>query len=719
MKAMGKTIPLGLVQQWMTESATFFTRPVEIFRQYHPAGFQADLIAGLTVAVVMLPQAIAYALIAELPPETGLYAAIVASIVAILWGSSVHLHTGPTNAASLLVLATLLPIMPVGTPEYVAAAGLMAVMVGLMRLLMGLARLGVLVNFVSDSVIIGFTAGAGILISANQIRPLLKLPVESQPGFFATVIAIVTNLSETHQNSLWLGLGTMALVIVLNRYWPKLPAPLLGMIAASIVVAALGLDKRGVVVLGELPRTLPPLASLPLTDFDLMGQMFTGAMAAAAIGLVEAVSITRAIASQSSQRLNSDQEFVGQGLASIAAGFFSGYTCSGSFVRSAVGYSSGAKTPLAVILASLFVLIALLSFAPYAAYLPRAALAGVLIVAAYGMVDRKAIKRIWQASFGDTMIMIATIIATLVLPLQFAVLAGIIVSIMRFLVKTSMPQVQPVVPDESFRHFVPENDSPICPQIGIITMSGPLYFGAAQHIEKAIQANREKHPEQTYLLLRMHLVDHVDVSGIHMLEAIVRQYRQRKGDVYFAGVRRQVKRQMAASGFYKMLGQNHFLQRDEAVSHLFHAVIEPSVCIYECPVRIFAECQALPKWSEGAKISENTLLPPHTIAAWLPSELKKMVSQNGKDPTPLIIDVREPNEFKKGHITEAQLIPLRQLAKKGDTLPQDQPIVLICRIGRRSRLAGGILKDLGYEQVYILQGGILAWEAAGYPLAVE
>jgi SulP family sulfate permease len=205
-------------QVWLRDSATYFARPAQIVRDYSRKNLRPDLLAGLTVAVVMLPQAIAYALIAELPPETGLYAAIVAAIIGSLWGSSSHLHTGPTNAASLLVLSTLLPLATPGTPEYLAAAGLLAVMVGVIRLVMGLARLGVLVNFVSDSVIIGFTAGAGILISVNQLRHLFRLSIPSSPSFIDTLLAVSANIPTTHLISAAIGLGTIILMAHLNKF---------------------------------------------------------------------------------------------------------------------------------------------------------------------------------------------------------------------------------------------------------------------------------------------------------------------------------------------------------------------------------------------------------------------------------------------------------------------------------------------------------------------
>ncbi len=719
MAAVSRTAGTNPMQHWLADTLAFFFRPVEIVRSYRRADLRPDLLAALTLAIVTLPQAIAFALLSDLPPQTGLYTAIVASIVGALWGSSIHLNTGPTNTTSLLVLSTLLAVAQPGTSDYLVAAALMAVIVGMIRLLMGLARLGVLVNFVSDSVIIGLTAGAGLLIFANQLKTLLRLEVPNSPYFFVTLFQILEHLGQTHGLSLALGLATIGLIVGARWANPRLPSPLIAIGAITLLVGLFKLEQQGVIILGDLPHGFPPLLSLPLTDFALIQKLLVGSTAVAVIGLVEATSIARAIAIKSGQSLDSNQEFVGQGLANIAAGLFSGYTCAGSFTRSGVNFATGARTPLVNVFAGLFVLLAVLLLAPYAALIPRTALAGVLMLTAYSMVDHRQMKRIWQASKGDSVIMLATILATLLLPLEFAVLAGIVVSIVRFLVKTSQPQVLPVVPDENFQHFVYVEDQPVCPQLGIISVSGPLYFGATQHVERAIRANLEQHPSQQFLLLRLHLVDYCDVSGIQMLETVVRLYRRRGGDVYMAGVRRPVKRQMQSIGFDQFLGAAHILQRDEAISHLFHRVLEPSVCIYECERRVFAECQALPKWSYGSRIPEAAMLPDYPIQSWLPSEVKARLHQNGGSPAILLIDVREPPEYQRGHIPQAQLLPMRRIPREGQTLPTDRLIVLVCRSGRRSRIAAGILKDMGYPEVYNLQGGMLAWEAAGYPVAVE
>ena len=293
------------------DSLTYFSRQLEIFRNYRLEHLKPDILAGLTVAVVLLPQSIAYALIAELPPQVGIYAAIVAAIIAALWGSSNHLQTGPTNAASLLVLSTLVIVAVPGLPEHVAAAGLMAIMVGLAMLLMGVARLGILVNFVSDSVVIGFTAGAGILISVNQNKNLLGLSLPSSTSLIETSYATLTAIPQTNIPSLILGLTIILIMILVIKFRPKWPSALLGMLVASGLVAVFDLQTTGVSVLGEIPRSLPPFTLPPIGGIQLIGRISTGALAIAAIGLVEATSVSRSIAAQSGQRLDSNQEFVG------------------------------------------------------------------------------------------------------------------------------------------------------------------------------------------------------------------------------------------------------------------------------------------------------------------------------------------------------------------------------------------------------------------------
>lgn len=695
----------------------FFSRPVRIVKEYKKEHLRPDLTAALTVAVVILPQAIAFALLAELPPQTGLYAAIVGAIVGALWGSSNHVHTGPSNTTSLLVLSTLLAVASPGTPTYLAAAALLTVMVGVFRLAMGIARMGILVNFVSDAVIVGFTAGAGILIAVNQLAPLLRLSFPSSPRLTETLQAVVAHLPTLHWPSLVLGITTILIVVVIKRFFSRWPALLLGMVVVTVAVGLFGLDQQGVRVVGQLPRGLPPIADVPLFDLELIGRLSNGALALAILGLVETMSIARVISSQSGQRLDSNQEFVGQGLANLASGFLSGFVCSGSFSRSAVNYKANAQTPMASVFSGLFALAALLLLTPLAAYIPRSALAGVLIVTGLGLIDFAEMKRLWHGALGDALIMVVTLGATLLLPLEFAVLTGVLMSLGRYLFTTSLPRVYSVLPDDNFEHLVPQPGKPPCPQLGIMEILGDLYFGAVNHIEEVIHQNMQNHPGQRYLLLRMHSVHHCDISGIHMLEAIMRLYRERGGDLFLVQMREPVFEFMKATGFYDNLGADNFLKQDQDISYLFHKILDPALCIYECEVRAFKECQNLPKRLYPLEVSIHTPIPKYEVATITPNELRQKLL-NGDTP-PLVIDVREPREFKQGHIPEAELTPLPKLLSSPPPLPRQRKIVLVCRGGRRSERAACVLQDQGYSNVAVLKGGMLAWEAAGLLEAID
>lgn len=696
----------------------YFQKPIQLFRSYDRSNIRPDIVAGFTVAMVLIPQATAYAIIAELPVQVGLYTAVVAAIVGAIWGSSNQLQTGPTGAISLLVLSTLLTVSAPGEPEFVVLAGMMAVMVGLLQVAIGMAHLGMLVNFVSHSVIVGFTAGAGVSIAVKQVHNLLGLEFESH-NLFDTLAGIVRTLPEMHVPTAVLGLSVILAMTALRYIVPKAPGSLLAMVAAAVAVAVFGLDSQRVSVIPELPRGLPSLSKMSLLNLELIGQLSAGALAVVAIGLVEAMSIARSISSQTGQRLDTNQEFVGQGLANIASGFLSGFPCSGSSTRSAANHRAGARTPVASAFSALFVLLALLALGPLAVYIPHTALAAILIVIAYGMIDRAEIGRIWRGTRGDAAIMLITFVGTLLLEIEFAVLAGILLSFARYVMRTSSPRVTVVSPDSEYKHFTHRPEEACCPQLSVIDIYGDLYFGAVNHVEEEILAIAEQNPEQRFLLMRMHRVNHCDFSGIHMLESVRRTYLDRGGDVYMVRVGERVLRLMESTGFCDDQLQDRILEEDSAINLLFHRVLDPAVCIYECPVRVFRECQNLPKRSEVLDLPLHHKVPAATVAQITSSELWNELQNGQSQVTPLVIDVREPREFRQGHVPEALLVPLPVILDNSATLPSDRPIVLVCRTGRRSRRAAYALQQLGLSDVTMLRGGMLAWQAAGLLVALE
>jgi SulP family sulfate permease len=705
------------VKNTLAPAGYYLTRPVRLIREYDRADFRPDLFAGITIAVILLPQAIAFSLIADLPPQMGLYAAVIGGLAGAFWGSSDQMHTGPANAISLLVFSSLAGIAASGSPEYIMAASMLAVLVGLFQLLLGVARLGVLVNFVSHSVIVGFATGAALLIAVRQIKPLLGLSYESD-SILTIITGAVTHLTELNPATAAIGIGTIVFLVVMRLISRKIPGPLLAMILSSILVFAFNLVEKGVEVVGLLPAGLPPL-SMPGLDWELAGSLTSGVLAVGAIGLVESMAIGKSLAAQTRQRLDSNQEFVGQGMANLLTGIFSGYPVAGSFSRSAVNLDAGARTPIAAVFSAIFVLLAMQFMGPLGAYLPLSALAGVLMVTAYNMIDKQEIMRILRGGRGDAVIMVVTLLGTLLLHLETAVLLGIGLSFARYIMRTSTPRMLAVVPDDSYRHFIYDPDQPECPQLGVIEILGDLYFGAVNNVEDFILDHSAKHPGQIYLLLRMHNVNTLDFSGIYMLENVVRYYRERGGDVFMVRVSAGVMQRMVDTGFDTYLGLDHFLNEDSAISELFYHVLNPAGCIYECPYRVFMECQNLPKRLDLIEPDLDKDLDIGEVH-WVDArDLWGELHTLPTDDQPLIIDVREPREYRQGHIAEAISIPLTQFKEGDPGLPTDREIVVVCRTSRRSQLAASALHKLGYEDLKILDGGMTSWEAAGLLEAVE
>ncbi len=697
----------------------FISRPRTVIRGFSRSALRGDVIAGLTVAAVAIPQAIAYASIAELPPQAGLYTAMVGAIVGSLWGCSRFLATGPVNASSLLVLPILLAVAAPGTPEYLLAAGLVAVLAGALGIVLALLRFGALVTLASRSVLIGFTTGAAIHIAVGQTRHLLGLHLPAEPELYQLIHSISSQIRETNVFSLAVGLGTLVLVVAFGRIGRRVPAALFAIAVAGAAVWFFDLQALGVEVVGAIPRSLPPPTWVTTRIFPNMHLLYSvavGSMAVAALGLIEASAASQTLARRAGDRLNSNQEFFGQGLANIATGLLSGYPCSGSFTRSALAYQTGARTHLTGVITGIAILIGVLLFAPIAGLIPKAAIAGVLLVVAWGMLDTPAIMRVIRTSRGDAAIMGITFAATIFLPLDFAVLSGVVFSLAFFVIRSSLPRVVPVVPDPTYRHFVNNPDAPACPQLGVMNIRGPLFFGAVYHLEEELRHNYELHPGQDHLVLRLHGVDICDLTGIEMLEATVQTYRKIGGDVFLVRPRKPVLDIMEQSGFLdETLRRDHLLEQEGAIEFLFDNVLDPAVCIYECEHRVFAECQALEKHAYSTQLPPTPRLPTISGRHVSPKKFLELAS----DSSAVLLDIREPSEFQAGHIAGASLYPLRQLSDIEESIPHDRTLLLSCRSGRRTARATRMLEDMGYTDLYGIRGGILAWRAEGLPIVID
>ncbi len=557
-----------------------------------------DLLAGLTGAIVALPQGVAFATIAGMPPEYGLYAGMIPAIVAALFGSSWHLVSGPTTAASLVLFSALSMHAEPGSAQYVQLALTLTMMVGLIQLVMGLARFGSLVNFISHSVVVGFTAGAALLIASSQLKHFFGISIPRGGHFHQTVYAIATQWGDINPYVTAVGLVTIISGLLVKLYRPNFPYMIVSMLVGS--AAAIGLtrhlgpDVTAIPVVGMLPSSLPPLSSphFSLADIKLLAP---AAVATTLFALTEAVSIARSLAARSGQHLDGNQEFIGQGLSNIAGSFFSGYVATGSFNRSALNFQAGAKTPVAAICAGGLLIVVVILVAPYAAYLPNAAMAGILFMVAYGLIDFHHIKKILKTDRAESVIMITTFLATLFLELEFAIFLGVLLSLVLYLNRTSHPRVLSRVPDprHPMRAFTTDSSLPECPQLKIIRIDGSLYFGAIPHVQEKLRALQREKPEQKNLLLVASGINFIDMMGADFLDEIALLERAKGGRLYLYDIKKDLCEKFQKDGYLADIGpENFFESKADAISEIFER-LDPDICA-RCTARIFLECLTLP-----------------------------------------------------------------------------------------------------------------------------
>lgn len=559
---------------------------------------RSDLMAGLTGAMIVLPQAVAFATIAGLPPEYGLYAAMVPAVIGALFGSSWHLVSGPTTAISIAVFASVSPLAEPGTPHFVSLVLTLTFLTGLFELIMGLARMGALVNFISHTVVIGFTAGAAVLIASSQTRHFFGISIPRGTPFHETLHQLFVQFGDINPYVTSVGVITLISGILVKKFFPRFPYMIAAMIVGSVVAVilnqAVGIDTTHIGTVGALPSGLPPL-SAPDFSFAAIKATFFPALVVTMLALTEAVSISRAIAVRSEQRIDGNQEFIGQGLSNLFGAFFSGYASSGSFNRSGVNYTSGARTPLAAVFASIFLILILLLVAPLAAYLPTAAMAGILFLVAYGLIDFHHISSIFKTSRAETTILLVTLIGTLV-DLEKGIFVGIILSLVMYLYRTSRPAIIPMVPDpepDSY-HYVPADGQPECPQVKIIRVNGSIFFGAVNHVQQHLQQIDETNPRQKHVVMLSSGMNFVDVAGAEMLVQEARRRRKLGGGLYFYRLKEAVLDLFRKGHYLKDIGEDNLFPAKSRPLAAIYPKLDAEVC-RNCQARIFKECNiALP-----------------------------------------------------------------------------------------------------------------------------
>ena len=614
-------------------------------QRVNPRTLRADALAGLLGAVLVLPQGIAFATLAGLPPEDGLYTAVVPCIIAALFGSSWHVMSGPTNANSLALFAMLSPLAVAFSPAYIQLALAMTVMVGVMQWLIGALRLGVLANFISPAVLFGFTSGAALLIVVHALPDLLGLGPAAQHSVLGVLGHVVDQFGATQPVALGVAGVTIAVAVLargLHRPYRKLPHMLIGLVVATAVAWSLSR-------LTDLPvlRTIGQMAT-PWPHFrwpsigwaqaaDLLGLAF----ALTIVALGQGISIAKTVAQRSGQRIDANREFRGQGLSNIVGGFFSCYVSCGSMNRSMPNLEAGAQTPLASVFSAVLLLALVAVSSSLLALIPMAALSALLMLVALALVDVARWQQLARLSRTDFFVALATAVATVTIRLETAILLGMILSLMSFLWRTSRPAMRTMGFDSrsGSRQFVvidPLPTDPVglgttasnsgspqtplastggslrqaqddgrsrprhlqeCPQLKLLRMEGEVYFGATQYVADILHALRhEATPPfgvQKHLLVMGKSMNFIDLAGAELWEAELSARRAMGGDLYFHRPRPEVIAMWRKTGLTRVLGPEHqFGDKRVAIATIFDK-LDKDICS-RCTARIFWECQSVP-----------------------------------------------------------------------------------------------------------------------------
>ncbi len=549
---------------------------------------RADIISGVTVALVLVPQSMAYAQLAGLPVYYGLYASFFPPMVAALFGSSWQLATGPVAVVSLMTAAALEPIAT-GSPEgYLAYAVLLAFMVGAFQMFLGVFRLGVLVDFLSHPVVIGFTNAGAIIIATSQLSKLFGVSVEKAEHHYETVMRVIeAAVAHTHMPTLLMGLLAIGLMVGLKKYLPKIPNVLVAVVITTLLAWFVDFKGGGGAVVGTIPEGLPGF-SMPVFDWNVMQQLITAAITISLIGFMEAISIAKAMAARTRQRLNANQELVGQGLSNMMSGCFSGYPVSGSFSRSAVNINAGAVTGISSVVTGAVVGITLLWLTPLLYHLPQATLAAVIIMAVINLIKIKPIVHAWKAEPHDGVVSVITFVLTLAMAphLDKGILVGVGLSIGLFLYRSMRPRVAELsrYRDGTMRDIRVHN-LPTSPKISIMRFDGSLYFANAGYFESKVLSIVAAHPELRYIIIDAQGINQLDATGEEVLYHVTERLRANGIELLVARMKKQFMDTLHRTNVINEIGADHFFSRVQYALDYAWDSLGPEYDRTQCPLR--------------------------------------------------------------------------------------------------------------------------------------
>ncbi len=533
---------------------------------YQRSDLRSDLGAGLTVGAMLVPQAMAYALLAGLPPEVGLYAATVPVIIYAFFGTSRQLAVGPVAIVSLLTASALAPLVEEGTAGYIGAAALLALMVGIIHIVLGVGRLGFLVNFLSHSVLVGFTAAAALIIGFSQVKHLLGISLERKDHFYETVIAVGENLADAHAVTVIIGLGSLAVLFTLKRLVPQIPAALVVVVGSILAVELLRLEREGVSVVGDIPDSLPAFG-LPDFDGSMISNLATTALVITLVGFMESIAVAKVYARRHRYDIDANRELIGLGAANVAAGLFGGYPVTGGFSRTAVNDTAGARTPMASLITAAIVLMTIAFFTPLLSSLPNAALGAIIIMAVIGLIDVKEMRHIIAVKKSDLIGLGVAFGATLVLGIELGIGVAVVASMLVVFARMSSPHVATlghVKGTTSYRNVERFPEVQMVEGMTIVRIDAALSFANAASTKRILLAYADAiESTPRTLLLDASGINDLDATGAEMLSEVMPDLEDRGVALHLTDIKGPVRDVLHRAGIWEQLeGRIHASTHD-------------------------------------------------------------------------------------------------------------------------------------------------------------
>ena len=537
--------------------------------RYDRTDLRSDLAAGLTVGAMLVPQAMAYALLAGLPAEVGLYAATIPVIIYALFGTSRQLAVGPVAIVSLLTASALAPLVEEGTAAYFATAALLALMVGVIHIVLGLGRLGFLVNFLSHSVLVGFTAAAAIIIGFSQAKHIFGISIERKEHFYETVREVVDNLSTTNSTTLVLGSVSLAALFSLKRFAPKVPAALVVVVGSILAVQLFDLEDRGVKVVGDIPDKLPAFG-LPDFDGSLMGTLLPTAFVITIVGFMESIAVAKVYARRHRCEVIANSELIGLGAANVAAGLFGGYPVTGGFSRTAVNDTAGARTPFASLITAGIVLVTIAFLTPLFASLPNAALGAIIIMAVTGLIDTAEMRHIAQVKKSDLIGLSVAFFATLILGIELGILVAVVASVLVVFARMSMPHsavLGHVDGTTSYRNVERFPEANTIEGVHIVRIDAAVSFVNAVNVKKLILDHADQiTQEPRALVLDASGINDLDATGAEMFHDLLNEIASRNVELHLTDVKGPVRDVLRRSGIWDELSDRVHTSTNDALT---------------------------------------------------------------------------------------------------------------------------------------------------------